>query len=96
MIVTKIAGSAGSTNAALNVSSGTLANPQVSAFALNNGVFNLSVSVSSSQNYTVQASTNLTDWTNLFTTNPVSLSFTWSDPVASNFNQRFYRVEVGP
>ena len=46
--------------------------------------------------YTVQASTNLANWLNLFTTNSPALPFNWFDSDAGNFPQRFYRVLLGP
>jgi hypothetical protein len=46
--------------------------------------------------YTVQASTNLANWLNLFTTNSPALPFNCSDSDAGNFPQRFYRVLLGP
>lgn len=45
--------------------------------------------------YTVQASTNLSVWTTLLTTNPPVLPFTWTDSVATNHPTRFYRVTIG-
>jgi hypothetical protein len=47
-------------------------------------------------NYTVQASTNLATWDTLVSTNPPALPFVWKDLQATNFNQRFYRVLLGP
>jgi hypothetical protein len=44
----------------------------------------------------VQASTNLTDWTSIFTNHAPTPPFDWSDPAASNFSRRFYRVQLGP
>jgi hypothetical protein len=46
--------------------------------------------------YTVLSSTNLSDWTPLFSTNPVALPFLFVDPAVSNYGQRFYRVLLGP
>ncbi len=47
-------------------------------------------------NYTVQASTNLMAWENVFTTNPVALPLSWTDDSTTNFSRRFYRVLLGP
>ena len=68
-----------------------LANPR-----LTNGQFQLLVSGDSGPDYTVLSSTNLADWTPLFTTNPTTLPFRFVDPAASNYHQRFYRVLLGP
>src|SRR5262249_34026926 len=46
--------------------------------------------------YTIQASTNLTAWTNLFTTNSPALPFSWVDTNSPLFPQRFYRLLLGP
>jgi hypothetical protein len=46
--------------------------------------------------YTVQASTNLGTWTNLFTTNSPALPLNWMETNASGLFRRFYRVILGP
>ena len=46
--------------------------------------------------YAVQASTNLTQWSTLFTTNSPSLPFSWTDTNTSAFPARFYRLQAGP
>ena len=46
--------------------------------------------------YTVSASTNLLDWTLLSTNHPPNLPFQITDPDATNFPYRFYRVAVAP
>jgi hypothetical protein len=48
------------------------------------------------QNYTVQTSTNLSNWTSLYVTNNgLTNSFLVTDPNATN-KQRSYRILVGP
>ena len=47
-------------------------------------------------NYSIEASTNLSNWATLFTTNSPTLPFTWTDSNATNFPRRFYRVQLGP
>lgn len=96
VVVTNSTGSATSTNAVLNVSTGAPAQPQISAFAFANGIFSLTVNGDAKQNYTIQASTNLTDWTDLFTTNPAAMPFIWNDTATGNFSRRFYRIQIGP
>jgi len=98
VVVTNTAGSTTSSNALLTVSSGTLAQPQLSNFVYdgNSGAFSLTINGDVGPDYTVQASTNLTDWISIFTNHSPTPPFIWSDSNASNFNQRFYRVLLGP
>jgi uncharacterized repeat protein (TIGR03806 family) len=67
------------------------ANPNV-----NNGTFSMNVSGDAGPDYSVYGSTNLVNWNLLMTTNPSTLPFLFTDPGATNFNQRFYRVLLGP
>lgn len=70
--------------------------PVVSHVALQNGRAQVSFTGTPGQSCTVQASTNLLHWTNVFSTN---LSFTpvqWSDTETTNFSTRFYRVLGNP
>ena len=46
--------------------------------------------------YTVQASTNLIDWTNIYTTNSPTLPFNWMDTNTGNYKSRFYRAYLNP
>jgi hypothetical protein len=96
VIVTNTAGSAASSNAILTVSLGTPSRPQLSDFVFSNGTFSLTVSGDPGLDYIVQASTNLTDWTSIFTNHSPIPPFVWTDLVASNFSQRFYRIQLGP
>jgi pectate lyase len=93
VVVTNSAGSATSAQAMLTVSSGSPTPPQLSGVGYADGVFSLTASGDTGRDGIVQASTNFVDWTSLFTN---QMPFTWSDPGASNFNQRFYRVQTGP
>jgi pectate lyase len=95
-IVSNVAGSVTSAYAPLTVSAGTPARPQLSGFVYNNGTFSLTVSGDPGLDYIVQASTNLTDWTSIFTNHSPIPPFVWTDLVASNFSQRFYRIQLGP
>ena len=94
VVVTNLAGSAASTNVLLNLSVTTPAMPQVSGSAYNNGTFSLTVNGDSGHDYIIQASTNLTVWTSIFTNPMPTLPFTWNDSGASNFSQRFYRIQI--
>jgi hypothetical protein len=68
--------------------------PYLSATATNNQV-QLTASGDYGPDYTMQASTNLMAWTNLFTSNSPALPFVWVDS-NSLFPQRFYRLLLGP
>lgn len=57
--------------------------------------FNFSVAGDPGPDYIIRASTNLTDWSTVFTTNPPALPFNWADP-ATGFGRRFYRIQLGP
>src|SRR5262249_48769990 len=72
--------------------------PTISAPARSsNSQFQLAVSGSAGQNYTVQMTTNLAsmNWTPLLITNPPSGTFLFKDVNATNA-ARFYRVLLGP
>ena len=60
------------------------------------GVFNMLVTGDAGPDYTIQASTNLVNWTPLFTTNSPALPFNWSSTNTGSFNQRYFRVLLGP
>jgi hypothetical protein len=62
---------------------------------LNPSQFQLHLNGSIGQNYTLQYSTTLTNWTSFFVTNPVSTDAIILDPNATNL-QRGYRALVGP
>jgi pectate lyase len=96
VLITNLAGPVTSTNASLTVTSAMPAAPQLSNPAYTNGIFSLTVNGDPGHDYIVQVSTNLTDWTSIFTNSLPALPFTWYDPDASNFTQRYYRVQVGP
>jgi Glycosyl hydrolase catalytic core/F5/8 type C domain/Carbohydrate binding module (family 6) len=60
-----------------------------------NGQFQLSVNGGSGQTYSIQASTDLSSWTTVFTTNSPALPFIWTTSNLSNSIQ-FYRVLASP
>jgi beta-glucanase (GH16 family) len=68
------------------------ARPQATSVSMNGGQLQFQVNGAAGFSYTVQASTNMLSWTNLFTTNAMVMPFSWSDGGASNFPARFYRV----
>ncbi|MGD0814873.1 MAG: cellulase family glycosylhydrolase [Verrucomicrobiota bacterium] len=69
--------------------------PQVSSVGWSNGQFVLQVTGQSGPDYAIQTSTNLTQWSMVFTANSPAMPFSWQDIAATN-SARFYRVVVGP
>jgi hypothetical protein len=69
--------------------------PQFPSIGWNNGQFNLRISGQSGPDYEIQTSTNLTQWSAVFTTNSPAMPFSWQDLAATN-SAGFYRVVVGP
>lgn len=72
------------------------ANPTLQSVSAGAGQFSFSVIGDGGPDYTVQASTNLVNWTGVFTTNSPALPFSWTDPTMTNFSRRFFRVLLGP
>ena len=70
--------------------------PTLQSASVTGGAFNMLVTGDTGPDYTIQASTNLANWSPLFTTNSPALPFNWSDPSAAIFNQRYFRVLLGP
>jgi glucuronoarabinoxylan endo-1,4-beta-xylanase len=54
-----------------------------------------SVSGAPGPDYTIWTSTNLLNWQALFTTNPATLPFTFTDTTTTG-QKRFYRIQLGP
>jgi hypothetical protein len=67
-----------------------------SAVRLANGQFKFRVNGTAGQNYTLQSSTDLFNWTSIITINSPSSAFDVIDPNGANVTRRFYRVSVGP
>jgi pectate lyase len=97
-VVTNTAGTARSADALLTVSSAAPSQPQLSDFVYdsNSGTFSLTIDGDTGYDYIVLASTNLTDWAGIFTNHSPIPPFIWTDSGASNFSQRYYRVQLGP
>ncbi len=72
------------------------AKPSLTSASLSGGQFGLLISGDTGPDYSVQASTNLLNWISLWSTNSPALPFLFSDPAATNYCQRFYRVLLGP
>ncbi len=68
--------------------------PQLTPTFADDGQFSIHVDGIEGPDYTVETSTNLVDWTILFSTNSPALPFDWSDTVSDP--ARFYRVLIGP
>lgn len=75
----------------------TKLNPaRLSGAVLANQRVSFQASGDSGPDYTVQASTNLAAWNNLFTTNSLALPFNWTNAAVPGVSQRFYRLLLGP
>jgi hypothetical protein len=71
----------------------SLGGPQFSGASYTNGVFQLTGTGTGSTVYTIQATTNFTQWINVGTaTADLSGNFSFTDPNAANFAYRFYRT----
>jgi hypothetical protein len=70
--------------------------PGLSNGSLANGKFGITISGDAGPDYTIQASSNLLNWSPILTTNPQVTPFLFLDPNATNYTQRFYRVILGP
>jgi len=74
----------------------TVSQPYLTGVGWSSGEAHFSINGTTGELHTVQASTDLTSWTNIFSTNLSMTPFSWSDPGASNYLRRFYRVLVAP
>jgi hypothetical protein len=70
--------------------------PTLASSHLSNGQFSLSVTSQVGPDYALQASSNLIDWTTVWTTNSPAMPFSWSDTNTGVYPERFYRLQVGP
>jgi hypothetical protein len=73
-----------------------LAAPSLSAAAMGSGGFAFEISGDFGPDYLIQASTNLLDWSTVFTTNSPTLPFDWIDAEAAAWPARFYRARLAP
>ena len=73
-------------------------NPVLSGSQVTNGQFSLLISGSSGPDYIVQTTTNLANpmWKGVATNVSAILPWLFVDPAATNLNQQFYRVLLGP
>ena len=73
--------------------------PAILSSTVSNGIFSLSVGGSSGPDYLLMGATNLNPpvlWLPLQTNLSAIPPFRFSDTKATNFNQRFYRIQLGP
>lgn len=72
-------------------------NPILSSPIIAGGLFQSMIGGSVGPDYSIYTTTNLlTGWQLLLTTNPIALPFLFADPASTNFQQRFYRLQLGP
>ena len=69
--------------------------PIITNPVVNNGIFRFSFSGDPAP-YTLQVSSNLMNWTALWTTNPSVLPVMLSLPFSNSVPRQFYRLELGP
>ncbi len=87
------AGGSGNDVTLVRDSGAVITGPHLSSGAYSNGTFQLLGVGGASSIYTIQATTNLIQWTNIgFATGDVSGNFNISDTNASKFRYRFYRT----
>ena len=75
---------------------GKLSLPSVTAPALDNGLFQMTVNGDYGPDYQIWSSSNLFNWEMLTQANSPLLPFTWSDPITTNSTSHFYRVMLSP
>lgn len=69
--------------------------PQIAALSGSSGALILQVNGANGPDYQIQASTNLTDWSAVFTTNTPLLPFAWTNS-NTGLPRNFFRIQVGP
>jgi hypothetical protein len=70
--------------------------PVLNAISITNSQFGFLINGSSGPDYTIQASTNLTSWNPVFTSNSPALPYFWVDTNSVSYPFLFYRVLLGP
>jgi hypothetical protein len=70
--------------------------PTLTIAALTGGQFTFQINGDPGPDYSIQTSTNLVDWSTIFTTNSPGLPFNWTDPNPAQQNMLFYRILLGP
>ena len=72
------------------------ARPTLNTLSLTNGQFGFWINGNTGPDYTIQASTNLTSWDSIVTSNSPALPYFWMDTDSKSYPFRFYRVRLGP
>jgi len=73
-----------------------LTQPAIGSPVWSGGHLSLTINGQAGPDYIVSVSTNLVDWTPVFTNASPAMPFQWTDPDAAAFPVRFYRVLLGP
>ena len=73
-----------------------LVQPIVSSIAASAGQIGLVIDGPTGPDYTLLASTNLTDWQAIYTTNSPTLPITLVDTNYNLYPVRYYRIQLGP
>jgi hypothetical protein len=73
-----------------------IAQPELSSVGATNDVFTFQVNGAAGPDYFIEASTNLVNWSTVFSTNSPSLPFIWSDLGYRETAAGFYRIRLGP
>jgi Putative Ig domain/Carbohydrate binding module (family 6) len=72
-----------------------LVKPQITTATGSGNQLVLQVSGASGPDYQIQSSTNLVNWSAVFSTNSPAMPFAWTNP-ATGLPQNFFRIQVGP
>ena len=70
--------------------------PGIASAKIISGKFQMNISGDLGPDYSVLGSSNLVSWTLLQTSNPPALPYLFIDSSSTNYQQRFYRVLLGP
>jgi hypothetical protein len=68
----------------------------ISSMSFAGGQFSLQVNGQAGPDYTIETSTDLKQWTSVFTAISPAVPFVWTDPDTGDSPQRFYRIKFGP
>ena len=74
----------------------SLAPVMLTSLACTNGQFTMQISGTTGPDYIIAASTNLVNWSDLFTNLSPTTPFPLSDPAVGTLSQRYYRVRLAP
>jgi len=72
------------------------ATPTLNSAAMINGQLGFLINGDTGPDYTILASTNLTLWNPIFTTNSPALPYFWTDTNSLSYPTRYYRTVLGP